>query len=90
MELRKYLLHSLWLLVMILLPKWAKVYTVGPILIAWFNYFVLSFASEIVNLLIAFASHEARKVCYKQDTIAFPIIVNTMETRSLQLIDSRH
>ena len=30
-------------------------YTVGPVLIAWFNYCVLSIASEIANLLIAFA-----------------------------------
>ena len=35
--------------------------TVGPVLIAWFNYCVSSFASELVNLLIAFASHEAHE-----------------------------
>ena len=39
--------------------------TVGPVLTAWFNYYVLTFASKIANLLIVFASHEARKVCYK-------------------------
>ena len=66
--------------------------TIGPILIAWFNYCVLSFASESANLLISLASHEARKVYYtcKQNTIAFPIIVNTIETRNLQLIDPRN
>ena len=39
--------------------------TVGPILIVWSNYCVLSFASKIVNLSIVIASHEARKVYYK-------------------------
>ena len=39
--------------------------TIGPVLIMWFNYCVLSFASEITNLLIAFASHEAHKARYK-------------------------
>ena len=63
--------------------------TVAPVLIVWFNYCVLSFASEIVSLLIAFASHAARKVPYKWDTIAFPIITNTIETCNSQLINSR-
>ena len=40
-------------------------HTVGPVLVAWFNYCVLSFTREIANLLIAFASHEACKVRYK-------------------------
>ena len=40
-------------------------YTVGPVLIAWFNYCVLSFATKIANLLIAFASYEACEVRYK-------------------------
>ena len=40
-------------------------YTVGPVLIAWFNYCVLPFASEIANLLIAFAAHKSREVGYK-------------------------
>ena len=48
--------------------------------IALFNYCVLSFASEIVNLLIVFAAHEARDIGYKLDTITFPIIANTIET----------
>ena len=38
---------------------------VGPVLIVWFNFCVLSFASEIANLLIAFASYEDCKVRYK-------------------------
>ena len=42
-----------------------KDYTVGSVLIAWFNYCVLSFASENANLLIAFASHEAHEVRYE-------------------------
>ena len=40
-------------------------FIVKPVLIAWFNYCVLLFAKEISNLLIAFASHDARKVRYK-------------------------
>ena len=40
-------------------------YTVGLVLFALFDYCVLSLASEIVNLLVAFASHEACKVRYK-------------------------
>ena len=36
-------------------------HTVGPVIIAWFNYCVLPFASEIANLVIVFAAHEARK-----------------------------
>ena len=55
-----------------------------PFLIACFNFCVLSFASEIANLLIAFAFFKGRKVRYKKDTIAFPIIVNTIETRNSQ------
>ena len=39
--------------------------TIGPILIAWFNYCILSFASEIANLLIEFASYKACELCYK-------------------------
>ena len=39
-------------------------HSIGPIVIVWFNYCVLSFASEIVNLLIAFAFHEACMVIY--------------------------
>ena len=58
------------------------IYTVGLVLIAWFNYCVLPFAREIAILLIAFASHEACKVRYKQNTIAFPIFANTTETRN--------
>ena len=42
-------------------------------------YYILAFASEIANLLIAFASHKARKVRYEYDTIAFPVIANTVE-----------
>ena len=38
------------------------IHTVGPVLIAWFNYCVLSFASNITSLLIVLASHEAREV----------------------------
>ena len=49
--------------------------------IAWFNHCVLSFASEIVNLIIAFASHKACKVHYKSDTIVFPTIANMIETQ---------
>ena len=60
-------------------------YTVGPVLIAWINYCVLSFASENTNLLITFADHQACEVRHKY-TIAFPIIANTVETRNLQLI----
>ena len=37
----------------------------GLVLIVRFNNCVLSFASEIANLLIVFASDKARKVCYK-------------------------
>ena len=65
-------------------------YTVGQVLITQFNYCILSFASEIANLLIAFASPEAPEVRYKQDTIVFPTIPNTIETRNSQLIDSRN
>ena len=39
--------------------------TVGPVLIAWLNSCVLSFASEIANLLVVFTPHEACKVYYK-------------------------
>ena len=39
--------------------------TIGQVLIAWFNYCVLSFASEIANLLVVFFSHKAHEVRYK-------------------------
>ena len=64
-------------------------YTLEPVLIAWFEY-ILPFASEIANLLIAFASDEARKVRFKLDTIAFLIIVNTIGTHNSQLIKSHN
>ena len=65
-------------------------YTVGRVLIMWFDYCILSFTSEIANLLVAFVSHEARKVRFKQDTIAIPIIANTAETDNSRLIYSRN
>ena len=40
----------------------SKNITVRPVLVAWIDYCFLSFASEISNLLIVFAFHEAHKV----------------------------
>ena len=59
-----YFIHSAHETVSLVL-FWQLQDTVGPVLIVWFNYCVLSFASEIANLLIVFASCKAREVHFK-------------------------